>query len=45
MLHAVDAGSPDAMRTGMRVQVRWADEREGAITDIACFEPVEGRAS
>lgn len=40
LLHAVDAGSPDAMRTGLRVQVRWAAEREGAITDIACFEPV-----
>jgi uncharacterized OB-fold protein len=39
MLHAVDAGSADAMSTGMRVKVRWADEREGAITDIACFEP------
>ena len=39
MLHAVDAGSVDAMSTGMRVRVRWADEREGAITDIACFEP------
>lgn len=42
-LHAVDCGgSPDAMSTGMRVKVRWADEREGAITDIACFEPEEG---
>ncbi len=39
MLHAVDAGSADAMSTGMRVRIRWADEREGAITDIACFEP------
>ncbi len=39
MLHAVDAGSIDAMATGMRVKVRWADEREGHITDIACFEP------
>ena len=39
MLHAVDAGSPDAMATGMRVRIRWADEREGVITDIACFEP------
>ena len=29
----------DAMSTGMRVRIRWADEREGAITDIACFEP------
>jgi len=42
LLHAVDAGSPDRMATGMRVRVRWADEREGAITDIACFEPADG---
>ncbi len=40
LLHAVDAGSADAMSTGMRVQVRWADERSGSITDISCFEPV-----
>ena len=26
MLHAVDAGSPAAMRTGMRVRARWADQ-------------------
>jgi uncharacterized protein len=39
MLHAVDAGSAAAMRTGMRVQARWADERGGSIRDIACFEP------
>jgi uncharacterized OB-fold protein len=31
------------MSTGMRVKVRWADEREGSINDIACFEP-EGDA-
>lgn len=41
ILHAVDAGSPDAMSTGMRVRVRWADERSGRIQDIACFEPGE----
>ncbi|WP_430330857.1 Zn-ribbon domain-containing OB-fold protein [Rhodococcus sp. ACT016] len=41
ILHAVDAGSPDAMSTGMRVRVRWADERTGRIQDIACFEPGE----
>ena len=40
LLHAVDAGAPDAMETGMRVQVRWREEPVGAITDIACFEPV-----
>jgi uncharacterized protein len=42
MLHAVDAGEPGAMSTGMRVRVRWADERSGLITDIECFEPVGG---
>ena len=40
MLHMVDAGSESAMRTGMRVRARWAAERRGSITDIACFEPV-----
>jgi uncharacterized OB-fold protein len=39
MLHAVDAGSPDKMKTGMRVRVRWAAERVGQMSDIACFEP------
>jgi uncharacterized protein len=38
MLHCVDAGSADAMRTGMRVTARFRDEREGLITDIECFE-------
>ena len=38
-LQAVDAGSVDAMSTGMRVQLRWADEREGSILDLACWEP------
>ena len=39
MLHAVDAGSAAAMRTGMRVRVRWAGRPAGDIRDIACFEP------
>lgn len=39
-LHAVDAGSESAMKTGMRVGARWADERTGFIADLACFEPV-----
>ena len=34
LLHVVDAGSRDAMRTGMRVAARWADETRGAITDF-----------
>jgi uncharacterized protein len=42
LLHALDAGTPEAVSTGMRVRIRWRDEneREGAITDIACFEPL-----
>jgi uncharacterized OB-fold protein len=39
LLHAVDASSPDVMSTGMQVRIRWAGERVGSITDIACFEP------
>jgi uncharacterized OB-fold protein len=42
MVHALDVSSPDQVRTGMRVRIRWAEERVGAITDIACFEPAEG---
>ncbi|MFC8363955.1 Zn-ribbon domain-containing OB-fold protein [Streptomyces griseorubiginosus] len=39
LLHALDAPGPDAVHTGMRVRIRWAEQRVGAITDIACFEP------
>ena len=42
VLHAVDAGSPEAMSVGMRVRARWADEPVGAITDITCFVPDTG---
>jgi uncharacterized OB-fold protein len=41
LLHAVDVASPAHMATGMRVRIRWADERVGHINDIACFEPEE----
>ncbi|WP_301127514.1 Zn-ribbon domain-containing OB-fold protein [Streptomyces cacaoi] len=42
LLHALDApGGPASVRTGMRVRIRWAAERHGAITDIACFEPLD----
>ncbi|MFZ1164942.1 Zn-ribbon domain-containing OB-fold protein, partial [Mycobacterium sp.] len=37
MLHAVDAGSSEAISTGARVHVHWVDEPAGAITDIAYF--------
>jgi uncharacterized OB-fold protein len=39
LLHAVDAGSESAMRTGMRVVPRFRGERKGDIRDIACFVP------
>lgn len=38
-LHALDAPY-DELAVGMRVQVRWVDAPVGAITDIACLEPV-----
>jgi uncharacterized OB-fold protein len=44
LLHAVDAGSAAAMRTGLRVRPRWAAARTGSIRDIACFEPSDGGA-
>ena len=39
LLHAVDAGAPSRMRTGLRVRPRWRSETVGEIGDIACFEP------
>lgn len=45
LLHALDAGSSEQVRTGMRVRIRWADQREGTIADIACFEPEPGPGS
>ncbi|MBF9069939.1 OB-fold domain-containing protein [Streptacidiphilus sp. NEAU-YB345] len=44
LLHALDAPRA-SVRTGMRVAVRWAEERTGAITDIACFVPVTDAAT
>ena len=39
LLHAVDVASAADMSTGMRVRVRWAEERTGHITDIEAFVP------
>lgn len=38
MLHALDAGSRDAVKTGTRVTVRWNETRVGHIRDV-CFVP------
>jgi len=43
LLHAVAAEGPGAVGPGTRVVPRWAAEREGHISDIACFVP-EGSA-
>jgi uncharacterized protein len=43
MLHAVDAGTAAAMKTGMRVRPRWRAERCGEMADLECFEPEEAR--
>lgn len=40
MLHAVDVAGPDEIQTGMRVRARWADARDGVITDVV-FEPAD----
>jgi uncharacterized protein len=37
LLHAVDAGTPEAMSEGMRVAPKWRGSREGRIDDIICF--------
>lgn len=44
LLHVVDAGSPEAMSSGMRVKARFRPEaeRKGHLLDIECFEPEAG---
>ena len=44
LLHAVNAGDESAMRSGMKVKVRWAAEPVADIAAIECFEPAEGPA-
>ncbi|MEV6064052.1 Zn-ribbon domain-containing OB-fold protein [Nocardia asteroides] len=44
MLHALDVTDPSQVSKGLRVRVRWAEERAGTIHDIACFEPGEQAA-
>jgi uncharacterized OB-fold protein len=39
LLHALDAPR-DQVQKGLRVQIRWREQRQGHITDIECFEPV-----
>lgn len=41
LLHAVDAGAPENMSSGMQVSVRWREEKQriGHMRDIECFAP------
>ena len=41
MVHVVD-GPREGISTGVRVRGRWRDERTGYVTDVECFEVVEG---
>lgn len=43
ILHLLDEVDPQLVKIGMRVQAVWkpASERQGAITDILYFKPVE----
>jgi uncharacterized OB-fold protein len=37
--HALDAPR-ESVANGLKVKVRWREERKGHITDIECFEPI-----
>lgn len=39
MLLPVDCGAVEDISTGMRVRLRWADERRGSVHDIECAVP------
>jgi uncharacterized OB-fold protein len=39
LLHVVDAGSEEAMSTGMRVAPRFRADPQGGIGDLECFTP------
>ena len=47
ILHLLGEVEPDQVRIGMRVQAVWKPEaeREGAITDIRYWKPLEGPAT
>ncbi|MFT5223323.1 MAG: putative OB-fold protein, partial [Glaciecola sp.] len=44
ILLALDATGPEHVKTGMRVKVRWAQERIGHIGDIVCVTPITEEA-
>ena len=42
MLHALDIPEEKMIQPGLPVKVRWANETVGLMSDIVCFEPVDG---
>ena len=40
LIGGVDQFEFQKLRSGMRVQARWKEERKGHLLDIACFEPI-----
>lgn len=44
MIHCLRAPGIDAVKSGARVRACWAEEPQGRITDLCCFELVEGKA-
>lgn len=38
LLHVVDAGDESRLSVGARVVPRWADEPQGGINDLVCFD-------
>lgn len=44
IMHKLGEVDPEAVQVGMKIQAVWkpAEERQGAITDIRYFKPVEG---
>jgi len=41
-VHILQLEDPQKIKTGMRVQAVWAENRKGSILDISHFIPVEG---
>jgi len=45
LLHAVEVDGPESLRTGMRVQAKWADEPSGSINDLVFVPESQSAAS
>jgi uncharacterized OB-fold protein len=41
LVHIMPLDDPEKIKTGMRVQAVWADDRKGSLLDIRHFVPIE----